>query len=182
MSALLRYAGAGLALGAVWGVFLRVWMRMLVVVGEFTWSGTALIVATAAVAGLGLGIVGWARVSGRSRRYRLVGLLAAPLVLFPQGIVLLLPAAVLGGLAFAGRVARWLAAAFVALLLAIPAVGMALASESEPLGMPAALVLVVLYTLMACLALAAAEVFRRWEAPTAAPAPSTVVTSVVAAA
>lgn len=165
MSDLARAAAAGIALGAVWGVFLRVFMRLLVYVGaEFTWSGTLAIIGFAAAAGLGLALVRWARLSGRSVAWRAAGLLAAPLVIFPQGILVLLPAVLLGGLIISGRPPRWLRIVLAVVVLA-PAPLAFMLVETTPMAMPLPIVLTVLYTLMITLAIAGAEVFRPWPAP-----------------
>lgn len=168
---LVRTAAAGIVLGAVWGVFLRVFMRLLVYVGgEFTWSGTLAIVGFAALAGLGLALVRWARLTGRSRWWRAAALLAAPQVLFPQGIFILLPALLLGGLIISGRPPRWLQVVLAVVVVA-PAPLMFVLSGSEPMGMPVPIVLVVLYTLVIALAMAGAELFRPWSRPVAAQPP-----------
>jgi hypothetical protein len=135
MSLLLRWAAAGFLLGAVWGVFLRVWMRLLVAYGEFTWSGTLLIIGCSAAAGSGLALVRAARRSGRGPGWRWAALLAAPLVLFPQGVVVLLPALLLGGLAISGRPPlTW--RVLLAALTSAPLVVLALTFEAEPMAMP----------------------------------------------
>lgn len=161
MSLLVRSAAAGLVLGAVWGVFLRVWMRLLVAYGEFTWAGTLLIIGSAACAGVGFALVRAARRSGRSPWWRAAALLAAPLVLFPQGVLALLPAAILGGWAVSGRTRRWGQILLLALTFA-PLVVLVLIFEAEPTAMPLPLLLVVLATLMVLLAVAGAELFRPW--------------------
>lgn len=164
MSALLRAVAAGVVLGAVWGVFLRVFMRLLVYAGtDFTWSGTLAIVGFSSVAGLGLALVHWARSTRRSAAWRAAALLAVPLVIFPQGIAFLLPALVLGGLVISGRPPRWLQVVLGVVVLA-PASVLFLLTDTEPLGMPLPIVLTVLYTLLATMAIAGAEVFRPWPA------------------
>jgi hypothetical protein len=164
MSLMLRWAAAGFLLGAVWGVFLRAWMRLLVAYGEFTWSGTLLIIGCSAAAGTGLALVRAARQSGRGPGWRWAALLAAPLVLFPQGVVVLLPALLLGGLAISGRPPRrW--PILLAALTSAPLLMLALTFEAEPMAMPLPIVLVVLATLLVTLAAAGAEVFRRWPDP-----------------
>lgn len=159
---MVRGAAIGALYGAVWGVFLRVWMRLLVTYSEFTWAGTMVIVASSAVAGTGLGLVWAARRSGRSTRWRWAVLLAAPLVLFPQGILFLLPALLIGGLTLSGRPKPWMQVVMAALTVTpVVIVGLA-ASDAGPMDMPYAIVLVTLVTLMALLARAGAEVFRPW--------------------
>lgn len=164
MSLLLRWGAAGVLIGAVWGVFLRVWMRLLVAYGEFSWSGTLLIIGCSAAAGTGLALVRAARQSGRGPGWRWAALLAAPLVLFPQGVVLLLPAMLLGGLVISGRPPlTW--RILLAALTSAPLVVLAMTFEAEPTAMPLPIVLVVLATLLVALAAAGAEVFRRWPDP-----------------
>ena len=90
-----RYAAAGFALGAGWGILARVWMRLISTSPEFTWAGTLSIVLTAAVIGLALGVVQAARQRGGSPWWRLLALIVPVLFLSP-GIVLF-PAAVIGG-------------------------------------------------------------------------------------
>ena len=161
---MLRAAAMGLLLGAVWGVFLRAWMRLLVAFGEFTWSGTLLIIGCSAGAGAGLALVRAARRSGRGPGWRWAALLAAPLVLFPQGVVVLLPALLLGGLAVSGR-PPFRSRVLLAALTAAPLIVLALTFEAEPMAMPLPIVLVVLATLVVVLASAGAELFRRWPDP-----------------
>jgi len=175
----LQGACVGAALGAIWGVFLRVWMRLLVVYGEFTWAGTLAIIGFAAAAGAGLGLVRAARLSGGSRRWRWAGLLAAPLVLFPQGILFLLPALLLGGLALSGRPRLWLRITLVALTLT-PTV-LAPLLEPAPMAMPYPIIWVTLVTLLTLLAAAGAELFRPWpsdESIGAGPAEAPIVQSI----
>jgi hypothetical protein len=105
----LRYAAAGFALGAGWGVLARVWMRLISRSPEFSWAGTLSIVITAAVIGLALGLVQAARRRGASPWWRLLGLVAALIFLSP-GIVLF-PAALVGGWGLRrGRIGRVVAA------------------------------------------------------------------------
>jgi hypothetical protein len=158
---MLRAFAAGALIGAVWGVFLRVWMRLLVAYGEFTWAGTLLIVGCSAAAGSGLALVRAARRSGRGPGWRWAALLAAPLVLFPQGVVVLLPALLMGGLAISGRPPRRWRVLLVA-GSAAPLVVLGVTFEAEPMSMPLPIVLVVLVALLIALASAGAELFRRW--------------------
>lgn len=115
-----RQAAAGLVLGAGWGVAARAWMRLISNEPEFSWSGTLLIITFAAVGGLGMGLVGGARASGRRSWWRLSALLAVPIVAAPQGIMVFLPAFVLGGIALAGRLPVWLRTSFLAVAGALP--------------------------------------------------------------
>ncbi len=157
----LRPGGLGLLLGTVWGIALRLFMRLISDAPEFSWGGTLAILGFAAAAGLGLGLVRGARRAGRSPAFRWFGLLALPLVLVPQGIAVLLPAAGLGGLALSGRSRPAVRVAAAIMALAIP-VGLAVALLPPPelwIGFPA---LAVLLVCMATLAAGAAEVLRRW--------------------
>lgn len=91
----LRCAASGLALGAVWGVAARAWMRVISTEPAFSWTGTLLLVGMSAVVGLALGLVHAARRRGTSRWWRvLYGLVR---VLFAGAGLPLLPAVVLGG-------------------------------------------------------------------------------------
>ena len=58
----------------VWGIVARVFMRLLTTSPEFTWAGTLGIVGTASVVGGLVALVRRARLSGRSRWWRLLGL------------------------------------------------------------------------------------------------------------
>lgn len=170
---MVRGACVGALFGAVWGVFLRVWMRLLVVESEFTWAGTAVIVVASALAGVGLGLVWAARRSGRSTRWRWAVVLAAPLVLFPQGILFLLPALLLGGLTLSGQPKPWMQVVLGLLTIApVLTVGL-VGGDSEPMAMPFLIVLVSFVALMAVLARAGAELFRPWPAGVAAPEAAT---------
>jgi hypothetical protein len=65
----------GLLLGAWVGALARLWMRLIVVYPEaFSWSGTLAIIISAAIGGLGLGLVRGARLTGRSKIWRLAAL------------------------------------------------------------------------------------------------------------
>lgn len=95
---LLRSALAGLAAGAVWGVAVRVFMRLVTTDKPgFSWTGTLFIVGLAAAFGLGVGVAARARREGRSRWWLLA---AVPgLLLFAGQGLPFLPAFVVGGLA-----------------------------------------------------------------------------------
>ena len=90
-----RYAAAGFALGAGWGILARVWMRLISRSPEFTWAGTLSIVLAAAVIGLALGVVHAARRRGGSPWWRAVAVIV-PVMFLSPGIVLF-PAALVGG-------------------------------------------------------------------------------------
>ena len=112
MRALLRGLVLGAALGLVWGVVARVFMRLLTTAPSFSWSGTLFILGLAAVAGACLGLVHAARVAERSRWWRLAALPA--LALFAGPGIVLVPAAI--GMAMVlrgGRVVRVVGAVVV---------------------------------------------------------------------
>lgn len=103
---LVKAAGVGLVLGTIWGVVARVWMHFLTDEPVFTWAGTLSILVLTALTGAALAVVRAARLSGRTRWWRV---LAVPtLVLFASPGMLFLPAYVVGGVAASGRGARWL--------------------------------------------------------------------------
>jgi hypothetical protein len=78
----------GLAVGAVWGVVARAWMRMVSTSPEFSWSGTLAIVVLSAIVGLLVGLSWWARQASGWRRW-LRFLFVPGLVLFAgQGLPL----------------------------------------------------------------------------------------------
>ena len=95
---LVRAAATGLAAGAVWGVAVRVFMRLVTTdKPAFSWVGTLSIIASTAVFGLVVGVAAQARREGRSRWWLL---LAVPgLLLFAGPGMLFLPAFLLGGIA-----------------------------------------------------------------------------------
>ena len=74
----LRTVGAGLALGAGWGVLVRVYMRLVSTAPSFSWSGTLFIIGVAALAGAALGVVQAARVRRARRWWRVAALGALP--------------------------------------------------------------------------------------------------------
>jgi hypothetical protein len=96
-----RYAVAGAALGLLWGVLARLWMRYVSDAPEFSWSGTGFILGAATVAGTSLAMVEWARRTGRSRWWRSAGLGVLGLGMGPGSFMV--PTVVLGALALSGR-------------------------------------------------------------------------------
>ena len=96
-----RGAALGAALGIVWGVLARTWMRLISDEPEFTWSGTLAIIGLAAVLGGGVGIVHATRRQGRNGWWTLA--VVPGLLLFMSPGMLLAPAFLLGGPAFVGR-------------------------------------------------------------------------------
>jgi hypothetical protein len=101
VTALLRGAGLGLALGTVWGVLARTWMRLITTDPEFSWAGTLAIIGFSALLGLGVGLVHASRRTGRSRWWTLA--VVPGMVLFMSPGMLLAPAFLLGGPAFGVR-------------------------------------------------------------------------------
>src|SRR4051794_10152539 len=102
-------------------------MRLIIVYPEpFSWSGTLAIIIGAAVAGLGLGLVRGARLTGRSRRWRAAALLALPFLGAPMGLGVFLVSALVGGWAIAYRRPVWLAPGLAAVwFAALPFIGYA---------------------------------------------------------
>jgi hypothetical protein len=98
---LLRGALAGLGLGLLWGVGVRVFMRLVSDDPSFSWAGTLFILGLSGVMGLGLGVVAAAKASGARRWWRLA-LLPGLLLLAGQGMPFI-PAFALGGLLFTRR-------------------------------------------------------------------------------
>ena len=89
-------------LGAWVGVLARLWMRLIVVYPDpATWSGTLAVIISAAIGGLGLGLVRGARLTGRSKLWRLAALLALPFLGAPMGLGVFLLSGLLGGWALA---------------------------------------------------------------------------------
>jgi hypothetical protein len=121
-----RGAALGAALGIVWGVLARTWMRLISDEPEFTWSGTLAIIGLAAVLGAGVGIVHATRRQGRNSWWTLAVL--PGLLLFMSPGMLLAPAFLLGGPAFVGRgrvlrIVGWVAIAAPVLAMLLFAIG-----------------------------------------------------------
>jgi hypothetical protein len=116
-SAALRLALAGAGLGLAWGVAARGWMRLITTEPEFSWSGTGYIVGACTVIGLLLGAAEAGRRRGAMRWWRAAG--ASALLLGVGAGIIVLPTALLGGLA-AGR-RRWHPAVRAVLALAAAA-------------------------------------------------------------
>jgi hypothetical protein len=93
--------GAGLLLGAGWGIAARVWMRLVSTMPGFSWTGTLFIIGLAALAGGCLGLVHAAWRRGGSRWWR-VAALPSLLLFFGPGVPCL-PAYLLGGWAWGSR-------------------------------------------------------------------------------
>jgi hypothetical protein len=116
----LRLALAGAAFGLGWGIAARAWMRLITTDPEFSWSGTGYILGACTVIGLLLGAAEAGRRRGAVRWWRATG--ASALLLGVGAGIVVVPMALLGGLA-AGR-RRWHPAvrAVLALAAAAPAV------------------------------------------------------------
>ncbi len=142
MGAVLRGSAAGLAFGLTWGVAARVWMRLVSTEPEFTWAGTLAIVGLAALLGTLVGLVTAALRQGRSGWWRLA--VVPGLILFLSPGMVLLPGAVVGGVAMARRSRRGRVVAVCGAAL-VPAVFAFTAAAHDPLrvrlwllvGMPA---------------------------------------------
>jgi drug/metabolite transporter (DMT)-like permease len=98
---MLRGALGGLALGLLWGIAARVFMRLVSTNPGFSWAGTLFIVGLAATLGAGLGVVAAAQSQGR-RRWWLLAAVPGLMLLAGPGM-LFVPAFALGGLAFSRR-------------------------------------------------------------------------------
>ena len=159
-----RGLAAGLAAGALWGVVARAFMRLLSDDPQFSWGGTLGIVGASAVAGALVGLVHGARVTGRSRWWRLAAL--PGVLLFAGPGSLLLPAAV--GMA-AVLLGRPVVRAVGVLLVAVTPVVVVTTPPVAPTGEQlAGLALMLLST--APLGWALGEVVRRWR-PAPVPPP-----------
>jgi hypothetical protein len=166
----LGWGTLGLLLGAWVGALARLWMRLIVVHPDaFTWSGTSAIIISAAIGGLGLGLVRGARLTGRSRLWRLAALLALPFLGAPMGLGVFLLSALVGGWALAQRRPVWLAPALALLwCAALPFIAYAVGDpDHHDLydGVHYLSISVGLWTLAALLALGGRELFVRWPTP-----------------
>lgn len=124
---MLRGLAVGAAVGALWGVVARGFMRLLTDDPHFSWSGTLLILALATVAGACLGLVHGARVARRSGWWRLAALPA--LVLFAGPGMLLAPAVLGMAAVLRGRAA---ARVLGALLVAVPPLVLVTTAPTSP--------------------------------------------------
>ena len=128
VSGLLLGAGRGAVLGLAWGVAARIWMRAISNAPEFSWTGTLLILGFAAWLGLGSGLLAAARRGGRKPWWALLG--APGLLLFAGPGMLMLPAALFGGLAFSARARAWRLVGWLA--ICTPAALIVAVSAGEP--------------------------------------------------
>jgi hypothetical protein len=98
----LASAAVGAALGGVWGIVARAWMRLISETPEFSWSGTMFIVLVPTVAGALLGFAAARRRRGRARVARTAAGFATLFLGVGAG-TLMLPTILLGGLALSRR-------------------------------------------------------------------------------
>ena len=158
-----RALAAGMLGGALWGVVARVFMRLLSDDPQFSWEGTLGIVGVAALAGASVGLVHAARVTGRSRWWRLAAL--PGLLLFAGPGSLLLPTTV--GMAAVLR-GRPVVRALGVVVAMVPLV--VLAGNEPPLPPTQVTGLTLMVASCAPLGWALGEVVRRWR-PRQVPAP-----------
>ncbi len=114
MTDVTRTIGSSIGAAVVWAAVLRVWMRFVSSNPEFSWGGTAAILAVGGVAGLGIGIARWRRQAGGRGWWRLSVFASLPVFAGP-GLVML-PGA-LAGAAWIGRARpqrRWIGVAAAA--------------------------------------------------------------------
>ncbi len=95
----------GAAVGLVWGVAMRVWMRYISAHPEFSWSGTLFILGASVIVGSLLGVAWWRRRAGGVGWWRLSAL---SLVLLGAGGAVMWPSVILGAIGFARPRPRWL--------------------------------------------------------------------------
>lgn len=116
---------AGAALGVLWGIVARGWMRFISAEHEFSWEGTLAIVLIFAIFGLGQTVAAIVRRSTHGRRTQLAGRIVAIATTLPMGMAagaMMLPSTVVGAVAL-GRTSmapRWRA------VLALVAAGLTL--------------------------------------------------------
>jgi len=159
----LRLALAGATVGFGWGVAARAWMRLISTEPEFTWSGTGYILGACTVAGLLLGAAEASRRRGAMRWWRATA--ASALLLGVGAGMIVLPTALLGGLA-AGR-RRWHPGirAVLGLVAAAPVAFVARDVGSTFPGLRGAFAVVVWLGLAVTLTLAFSVPFRQPAAP-----------------
>jgi hypothetical protein len=103
---MLRVVLIGAALGALWGITARIWMRMISEHPDFTWTGSLMIVGFSAWLGLGVGLVYATRGRGHLRWLRLLGI--PGLALFASPGMAFAPAFLLGSAMWNRARQRWL--------------------------------------------------------------------------
>jgi hypothetical protein len=164
----LRPVGAGLVLGAGWGVLARVYMRLISTDPEFSWAGTLFIIGLSAVFGAAIGLVHAARTRGGRVWWRFAVLPA--LVLFAGAGMVLFPAVLLGGFAWGTRAWWPVRALAAAAVLAVPVLLWVTTPALDRIGISATVSVVGMWVLSAPLAAAGATWFRRWPSRAAEPA------------
>ncbi|HYN66605.1 MAG TPA: hypothetical protein VES93_06925 [Ornithinibacter sp.] len=157
MLRVLRAFGIGALAGLAWGVVARGFMRLLAEEPAFTWSGTLAIVGVATVVGGLVMVVRTARLTGRSRWWRLLGL---PFVLMFGGAGVTLVPGVVGVVMLADH-RRWLRVPGAALVGLVVWFVVVQELEGSPTARQWAGVVVMLGCLVV-LGLAARELVRRW--------------------
>jgi hypothetical protein len=112
---------AGLAIGALWGVAIRLWMRFITTSPEFSWSGTLMIIGFSAAAGGVLALARFRRKAGGTGWWR-ASILS--LVFLGGAGSVMWSSVLLGGIFFGRPGPKWLrwAAAAGAVALQIPTV------------------------------------------------------------
>lgn len=90
----------GAALGLMWGILIRAWMRFISPDPEFSWSGTLFIVGASVIAGSALGLARLRRLRGGIGWWRTSSF---ALVLLGGAGVVMWPSVVLGGIAIGHR-------------------------------------------------------------------------------
>jgi hypothetical protein len=163
----LAWGALGVLLGAWVGALARLWMRLIVVYPEaFTWAGTLAIIISAAIGGLGLGLVRGARLTGRSKVWRFAAFLALPFLGAPMGLGVFLLSALIGGWALSRRRPIWLAPAIATFWFsALPFIAYAIGDPDHHHlydGVHYLSISVGLWTLAALLAVGGRELFVRW--------------------
>jgi hypothetical protein len=101
--------------------------------------------------------------SGRTRWWRLLALLALPVAIAPQGILVFLPAYLIGGLALSGRLPAWARVILGGIAAGMPILFVFVSrSPADRAGLSLPIVIVGLWILQVGLAVAGAELFRGW--------------------
>lgn len=96
---------AALAGGAVWGVTIRAWMRIIAEDPDFSWGGTLYIMIAPTLGAflVGLAILAARRGPGLRRAVSIIGARASVVPLGMGAGAILVPTVIFGGLALAGR-------------------------------------------------------------------------------
>jgi hypothetical protein len=160
----LRGALVGAGLGLLWGVGVRVFMRLISDNPGFSWAGTLFILGLSALMGIGLGTVAAAKAAG-ARRWWLLALLPGLLLLAGQGMPFI-PSFVLGGLLFTRRHVVLRAVGAVAIASgALVLWSLVRLNEETMLSLPTPVLVrgLVTFTLLSvAMAAGASVLWRRW--------------------